>query len=218
MNRKNQAYEYLLEAILANKLPPGAPIIETEIAAALNTSRTPVREALKALESDGLVSHYPLKGTFVSEITPYDVEEIFHLRTMLEICALQLAYDKITAEELDKVEKLFLALGAASPRQDYHIADRRLHALIVDKAGNSRLKQFLNILNVQIERFRRIAAMEPNRSTSSRKEHLEIIENLRRKDLAACEESLRRHLNSVKDSTLDTVKLSLMEKNTRNLV
>lgn len=215
MNRKKQAYEYLLDSILSNKLLPGEPIIETEIAIALHTSRTPVREALKALESDGLVSHYPLKGTFVSEITPYDVEEIFYLRSMLEIGALQLAYDKISAEELNKIEGMFSSLHAESPSEAYRIADKSLHSLIVDRAGNSRLKQFLNILNVQIERFRRMAALEPTRLTNSKKEHLEIVNQLRKKDLAACEESLKKHLINVKNSTLETAKLFLLEKNNK---
>ena len=206
MSRKKQVYDYLLEAILSNKLPPGTPVIETEIANTLSTSRTPVREALKELESDGLFSQYPIKGTFVSDITPYDVEEIFNLRIMLEICALQVAYDKISDDELNKVESKFAALTLDSSKEAYHEADKSLHALIVDKAGNSRLKQFLGILNVQIERFRRMAALEPNRLTNSSIEHLEIIKQLRRKDIKACEESLKKHLNNVKKSTLETAK------------
>lgn len=215
MNRKKQAYDYLVDAILSNRLQPGEPIIETEIAIALKSSRTPVREALKALEAEGLVSHYPLKGTFVAEITPYDVEEIFNLRTMLEICALQLSFDKITNEELNEVENMFSVLNAESSNQDYHNADKRLHSIIVDKAGNMRLKQFLNILNVQIERFRRIAAFEPTRLTNSKKEHLEIIRKLKQQDLKACEESLKMHLNNVKNSTLETAKVLSMGKNSR---
>jgi DNA-binding GntR family transcriptional regulator len=212
MSRKQQVYEYLLEAILSNSLPPGSPIIETEIATALRTSRTPVREALKELEKDGLVSQYSQKGTFVSEITPHDVEEIFNLRIMLEVSALQLVYNKISEEELNKVESMFASLDADSTSEAFAIADKSLHALIVDKAGNYRLKQFLSILNVQIERFRRIAAMEPTRLRHSKKEHLEIVDMLRKRDLNACEASLKNHLNNVKKSTLETAKLLLMER------
>ena len=212
MSQKKKVYEYLREAILSNQFLPGTPIIETEISLTLKTSRTPVREALKSLEADGLVACYPLKGTFVSEITPYDVEEIFNLRIMLETSALQLAYDKISDDELNKVEDMFLKLNAMSSKADYALADKSLHALIVDKAGNYRLKQFLNILNVQIERFRRIAAIEPMRLTNSRAEHLEVLTMLRRKDLAASQESLKKHLNNVKASTLETARMMLMEK------
>lgn len=210
MNRKRMVYDYLLEAIVSNQLPPGAPIIETEISSTLKTSRTPVREALKALEADGLVTHYPLRGTFISEITPYDVEEIFSLRTMLEVFALHLAYDKITDDELNRVEDRFLGLTAESSKEAYALADKSLHTLIVDRAGNCRLKQFLNILNGQIERFRRIAANAPSRLPSSRAEHLEILAMIRRKDLKGSEESLRKHLNNVKVSTLETAKMMML--------
>lgn len=213
MSRKKEAYEYLLEAILSNTLPPGSPIIETEIAAILKTSRTPVREALKELESDGLVIQYPQKGTFVSEVSPHDVEEIFSLRIMLEVFALQESYNKISKEELDKVESMFSSLGANSPREKYALADITLHSLIVDKAGNYRLKQILKNLNGQIERFRRTAARGPTGVSKSRKEHMEIVQMLRRRDLRGCEESLKNHLNSVKSNTLETVRMSLMNKN-----
>jgi DNA-binding GntR family transcriptional regulator len=78
----------------------------------------------------------------------------------------------------------------------------KLHSLIVDKAGNMRLKRFLNMLNVQIERFRRIAAYEPTRLKRSREEHLAIIHCLQNRDLKACEEKLKQHLQEVKESTL----------------
>lgn len=206
MNRNKQAYDYLLELILSGKLLPGEPIIETKIAEELHTSRTPLREALKTLETEGLVSNYPLKGTFVAEITPYDIEEIFSLRIVLEICALRTSYNRISAEELADVEGMFTALNEHSTNKDYHMADRKLHSLIVDKAGNKRLKRFLNMLNVQIERFRRIAAYEPTRLKHSREEHLEIIHCLQNRDLQACEDKLRKHLQEVKESTLQTAR------------
>jgi DNA-binding GntR family transcriptional regulator len=194
-------------------LPPGSPIIETEIAAVLKTSRTPVREAMKELESDGLVIQYPQKGTFVSEISPHDIEEIFSLRIMLEVFALQESYNKISDDELNKVNSMFSALGADSTREKYALADKTLHSLIVDKACNYRLKLILKNLNGQIERFRRMAARGPTGVSKSRQEHLEIVQMLLRRDLKGCEESLRNHLNSVKSNTLESVKISLMHKN-----
>ncbi|WP_203334658.1 GntR family transcriptional regulator [Planococcus beigongshangi] len=210
MSHKNRVYEYLLEAILSNELLPGTPIIESEVSIKMNVSRTPVREALKELVANGLVSQYHSRGTFVSQITPYDVEEIFSLRIMLEIFALQSAGDKITEEELKEVETLFLALNSDSSKEEYHKADTSLHQLIMDKAGNRRLKQFLNTLGYQIERFRRVAAIEPTRLSKSKKEHLDIINSLKEQDLKACEDSLRSHLLNVKHSTLEAAKMISM--------
>lgn len=207
MSRKNQVYEYLLEAIISNKIPPGTPIVETDISAELNMSRTPIREALKELEAEGLVCRYPSIGTVVTQITPHDVEEIFALRILLETFALQLSWDKITREELDEVEKIFSELDLNSSRDAYHEGDKQLHSLIVNRAGNRRLKKYLDLLNSQIERFRRIAAFSSSRPEKSKKEHLEIVQLLKRKDLKACDESLRKHLINVKNSTLEVAKL-----------
>lgn len=207
MSRKNQVYEYLLEAIISNRIPSGTPIVETEISNELNMSRTPIREALKELEAEGLVCRYPSIGTVVTHITPHDVEEIFALRILLEVSALQLSWDKITEEELNEVEKIFTNLDLNSSRDAYREGDKRLHALIVNRAGNTRLKKFLDLLNSQIERFRRAAAASVTRSDKSKREHLEIIHFLKKRDLKACEESLKKHLINVKNSTLEVAKL-----------
>lgn len=207
MSRKKQVYDYLLEAIISNRIPPGTPIVETNIATDLNMSRTPIREALQELEAEGLVCRYPSIGTVVSHITPHDVEELFNLRILLEIYALQSSWDKITEEELDELEKMFSDLDLKSSKEAYHEADKRLHSLIVNRAGNSRLKKFLDLLNSQIERFRRVAAFSETRSDQSKKEHLEIIHSLKKRNLKAAEDSLRKHLLSVKNSTLEVAKL-----------
>ena len=207
MSRTDQVYNYLLEAIISNRIPAGTPIVETDIAVELNVSRTPIREALKELEAEGLVCRYPSIGTVVLAITPHDVEEIFALRILLETFALRLSWNKITKEELDSVEEIFINLDNNSPKERYREGDTRLHALIVNKAGNKRLKKILDLLNSQIERFRRVAAHSYSRPEYSRKEHLEIIQCLRKGDLQACEDSLKNHLTSVKNSTLEVAKL-----------
>lgn len=207
MSHKDQVYQHLLEAIISNRIPPGTPVVETEVSTELNVSRTPVREALKELEAEGLVCRYPSIGTVVTEITPHDVEEIFSLRILLETFALQLTWDKITEEELDSVETSFAYLDLNSAGDAYREADIRLHSLIVERTGNKRLARFLGILNSQIERFRRIAAYSATRPENSKKEHLEIIHYLRTGDLQACEQSLRNHLTSVKNSTLEVAKI-----------
>lgn len=213
MSRTKEVYDYLLEAILSNKIPPGTPIVEAEIAAELQMSRTPIREALKELEAEGLVSRYPSRGTVVSEITPYDVEEIFTLRIALEVLALQLAWGKIPEDELSNIEESFLKLNEHSTKEELHHADKSLHALIIERAGNRRLKQILNQLNSQIERFRRVAALEPSRMSRSKEEHLEIIQLIRKKDLRGCQESLKKHLLNVKQSTLEAAKLLALKTN-----
>ena len=101
---KNVAYEYLLNAIMSYELKPGQVIVEQEVSDQLGISRTPIREAFKQLESEGLVHHFPSRGTFVTNLTVQDVEEIFQLREMFELTALKSAIHRITEEELRYIE------------------------------------------------------------------------------------------------------------------
>ena len=84
----NKVYAYLYNGILSGDIPLGSPIAELEVGKALGLSRSPVREALKRMEGEGLVSHYVGRGTFVTDITVRDLEEIFELRIMFELHSL----------------------------------------------------------------------------------------------------------------------------------
>ena len=202
-NCKQQAYDYLYDSIISNKLQPGQPIIEQEISGTLGTSRTPVREALKQLESEGLVRHIPGRGTFVSEVTIMDVEEIFALRETLEILALQVAWKNISDAELNKVETFLSSLDSNCSADDFYKSDRMIHDLIVRNGGNRRLESFLKNINAQIERIRIISSLTPQRLGKSKAEHLEIIKALKGRELAKTEELLRAHINNVKESAIE---------------
>lgn len=201
--RKRVAYNYLYNAIVTHELPPGTAIVEQEIADLLGISRTPVREALKQLEMEGLVRHIPLRGTFVAEISTQDVEEIFALRQALEILALHTAIEEITDEELEELERHLESLGPESLPESFYNSDRKLHDLIVKHGRNRRLRIFYDMLNSQIERVRRVSAQKPNRLKKSRQEHLEIVQALKERDLQKAEELLRQHLRNVKESCIE---------------
>ena len=118
--------------------------------------------------------------------------------------------NRITDEELDQVEKPFLELTKKFSWEKSYEADMQLHSLLVNKSGNKRLKLFIDTLNGQIERFRRVASKDASRTTNTVTEHIEIIKYLREKDLKACEESLRNHLNKVMLATLETSKIYIV--------
>jgi len=194
---RKKAYEYLKKEIIENRLTPGSAVIEQKIAGILNMSRTPVREAIKELESEGLLTNYPYLGTLVSTITIDDIEEICELRLVLEVWALKKSINRITDSDLDKV--LSYLNDAMNPFswEKYHFADMSLHNLIVEKAGSRRVKEMLETLNTQVARFRVASAAYSTRWAESYKEHVEIIELIRKKDLERCTISLTRHLKLV---------------------
>lgn len=194
----------LVRAIGEGEFPPGAPLVETALARRYGVSRIPVREALRGLEQDGLVIHVPNKGRFVAPQSTQDVEEVFFLRETLELAAVRLAYDRIPEEQLDALALELDALSLErSARQDFFRVDAAIHDAITGYAGNRRLQTMLQLLNSQIERARSTAAMQPHRLEKSLKEHRDIVEALRIRDLPLIEARLRLHLHNVRDATLE---------------
>ena len=199
-SRKQEAYDYLKQAILSNQLVQGAPISELAVSEALKMSRTPIREALRDLEHEGLVVSYPARGSFVKVITPLDIEEIYELRLLLEGWALERSIKHITSRDLEQIEKIF---HTGLENQDWamiHNADRELHKLIIDKCGSKRLAEFIDILNGQTEHIRYTSAAHTERMGSSYEEHLDLLRAIRERNLQQAQDALRNHLLSVSKS------------------
>lgn len=207
MSRKDQAYDYIRENILNNSFAPGTPLKEVELSKELNLSRSPIREALRELEMNGLVTCYPSYGTFVSVITPYDVEEVSELRSLCELWALEKGFDRLNTKKLDDLEEGFIACSSPFVWEQYHETDRAFHKLIVDSSNSKRLSTFVDSLNDQIERVRRYSAKEPDRAKNSIHEHLKIIQCIREKNLPAAKEALRVHLEHVSASAIEACKM-----------
>ena len=207
MNRKQQAYDFLKKAIISNTYPAGTPVREMDLAAELNMSRTPIREAMRELEIEGVLISYPARGTFVVPLTLSDVEEIYELRAMHELWAIERSYDRISEEELAFVEKIFDESYRSANWETWHQADRLLHRLIIEKSGSKRLVTFVNTLNTQMDRIRGVsAARDLTRLETSYKEHMAIIDCIRRRDLPQCKKVLQGHLRSVANSAIEASK------------
>lgn len=206
MGRKEEAYEYIKNEILTNRLRPGMAIREMDISEALKISRTPIREALRDLEADGLVISYASRGVFVTPFTPYDVEEIGDLRILIEVWSLERGFNRITDQELDQLQSDFKMAWQKKDWELIHKADRMLHRTIVEKSGSSRIVQFMNTLNTQIERVRLVSTQHYGRSELSYREHLHIIQCIRSRDLEKSKQALTTHLQSVGSSAVEAAK------------
>lgn len=201
---RNIAYDYLYNSIISSELSPGSVIVEQEISDKLGISRTPVREALKQLTAEKLVRYIPGRGTFVEEMTAKDIEELFEIREMFEETMLKHAISRFTNEEIDQMEQLLQSLNnEKSQPEDFYISDRKLHEMILNHGHNRRMVEFLNTVNSQLERFRRISAMTPKRLEKSKREHLEIIYAIKERNTEKAVKALHSHLENVKGSTLD---------------
>jgi len=122
VTRGEEAYQKIRHSILKGKWEPAAPLSEYQLAAQFKLSRTPVREALTRLEQEGMVRTVPGRGTFVSDLTPHDIMEIYQVREHLESFAARLAAEQMSADRLLQLEHIFremrdgAAAGAASRR------------------------------------------------------------------------------------------------------
>ena len=207
MSQKDRAYDYLKNAIVTNTMSAGTPVREMDIAAALQMSRTPIREAMRELEIEGALTSYPSRGAFVVPLTPSDVEEIYELRSLHELWAIERSFDRITDEELDIVERMLKESYEAKDSDGCHRADRLLHRLIVEKSGSKRLVAFINTLHTQIDRIRSISTSQDfSRMDRSYIEHMEITGLIRNRLLPKCKEALHHHLRTATNYAIEASK------------
>ncbi|XBS70368.1 GntR family transcriptional regulator [Acerihabitans sp. KWT182] len=197
------AYKYILEGILSGKIVQGTPISEMEVSQILGISRSPVREALRKLEAEGLIIIFPGRGAFVIEISDQDIREVFELRILLECHSLKRACFCITKEWLIEMKtKINLLSPETSSANDFYAIDFELHSAIVVNGGNKRLiKMYKNVL-FQIDMIRRISSMNPQHFATSRDYHLQLIDSIYNRDLDAAENILSEHLDYVLLNTL----------------
>jgi DNA-binding GntR family transcriptional regulator len=195
-SRVERAYRHLKTAIVSVQTTPGTPLNEQQIAGRLGMSRTPVREALRRLEQEGLVVRHPRRGVVVAPLSMQDVLEIWQLREILEPAACRLAVGRLDPVALAGLERTLSALVGREPRlEDYerhHQADVALHRLIAQATGNARLFQILEALTGRIARVR--MAHSPTRFRRALREHLDILAALRRGDPEVAAEVMRVHL------------------------
>jgi DNA-binding GntR family transcriptional regulator len=200
--RVEEAYRHLKTRIMSADLPPGASLNELEIAATLGTSRTPVREAIRKLEQEGLAMRYPNRGAIVTKLSMTDVLEIWQLREILEPAACGLAADRIDRDALARIEGAFLELrGQEMGPEAYEAflrADVGLHGLIVDSTGNATLRSVLGMLNERIVQVRVVTS--PARFRHAVAEHLAIIAALKARDAQDAMAAMRRHLELARQS------------------
>ena len=174
----------LRESILAGDLKPGDRLQEVEIAESYETSRTPVREALRLLEAEGFLQIRPRRGAIVTPITEADVREFYELKSILEGYAARKAAIRITDEDIDKMEKLNNEL-----RRCYQDADvsamipvhNEFHETFVQACGNERLSNLVRMLVAQFQRFR-IALSHTDAVEDSLSLHEQIIDAFRARD------------------------------------
>ena len=203
------AVEHLRSLILSGQLAPGQRLLQEELAEKLGISRTPIREALQQLASEGLVNISSYKGASVAEFSGSDLVEIYSVRIALESYAASLATQNITDADLEQLEVLMKEMGRAFQNKDFDLlleAHHQLHANIYAIAGRQRLfESIVQYLDLS-SRYQRLALSVGRGANDPIKEHTDILETLRSRDAEAAGRILRTHLELTMTELLDAFK------------
>lgn len=196
--------ERLRLRIFAHDLAPGAWIDEQALAETYGISRTPLREALKVLASEGLVTLKPRRGCYVTEIFERDLDEIFPILAMLEGRCAHEATTRLDAEGLKNLESLHQALETRAVKGDidgFFEANQAFHRSLQEFAGNRWLTQIIEDLRKVLKLARHQSLLREGRLQQSLVEHREIMEAIRAGKAERAEILMRRHLLSGSEAT-----------------
>ncbi len=154
---RDVVFQTLRQSILTGELKPGERLLEIHLADKLGVSRTPIREAIRKLELEGLVTMIPRRGAEVAQITEKNLRDVLEVRKALDVLAVQLACERITAEQLDELKKAcdeFAALAGTDEVVKIAEADVKLHDIIVRASDNQKLAQMIHKFSQQMYRYR----------------------------------------------------------------
>jgi DNA-binding GntR family transcriptional regulator len=154
---RDVVFNTLRQEILTGKLKPGERLMEIHLANKLGVSRTPIREAIRKLELEGLVIMIPRRGAEVAQITLKSLEDVMEVRRALDVLAIELACERMGDEDLEKLRQACENFNVAVETKDTRNiaeADVAFHDLIVLSTGNTRLIQLVNNLSEQMYRYR----------------------------------------------------------------
>ncbi len=199
-------YEELKRQILVGEIAPGTRMMEVELADVMGVSRTPVREAIRKLEKEGLVTIEPRKGAYASNISIKDMVDVLEVRQGLEGMAAAIASGKITerqkADLLNVVEKYKAAVEAANIEEIIKY-DEEFHSMIISISGNKTLMQVFSTVQELALRFRYIYYDDFNRYESMPKEHQLIEEAIMSGDAEKARVAAGDHVSKLKEFILN---------------
>lgn len=199
------------DLIVEGELEPGARVPERILCERFGVSRTPLREALKALASEGLLDLLPHRGARVAGLTESDVDQMFPIMGALEALSGELACENLTEEQFAEIQALHYQMVLHFTRRElkpYFDLNQRIHEKILEASANPMLVQIYRTLSGRIRRARYLANMSPERWRKAVAEHEQILAALSRRDGAALADVLRRHLRN----KCETVKEHLREQ------
>lgn len=204
----------LRQAIRDGILPPGERLMEIPLAEELGVSRTPIREAIRILEQEGLIVMIPRRGTYVADMSLKDVTEVFELRSILEELAAELAAERITNEEIEALEQHLVEIGNYMNEKNLDKvvqADILFHEILYKASRNDRLVEMIHNLREQTLRFRTLSMSQTGRLAKTWDEHRQLVEAISDRDVERARQIARIHMEESEKTLLEGMQLKSHE-------
>ncbi len=205
---RDVVFNTLRQAILKGELKPGERLMEIALAEKLGVSRTPIREAMRKLELEGLVVMIPRRGAQVANITEKDLNDVLEVRIALENVAIEKACTRMSKEDMGRLwlaAKEFERTMAEGNLVRLAEADVAFHEIIYRASDNKRLNQVLNNLREQIYRYRVEYLKEEETRNVLVKEHEELTKAIRHRDVKKAQEISFRHIENQRRAIIQSI-------------
>ena len=211
---RDVVFNTLRQEILTGKLKPGERLMEIHLANRLGVSRTPIREAIRMLELEGLVIMVPRRGAEVAQITWKNLKDVLEVRRALDVLAIELACERMTAEEMDELYKACEEFKQATLTQDTRKiaeADVKLHDIIVAATRNNRLIQLVNNLAEQMYRYRFEYLKDSSQHDMLVQEHKDMYQSILKKDRISAARAVKKHIDNQEEAIIKHLQLGIEE-------
>lgn len=205
LSLRGKVFNQIQNEILNGKYEPGDSLIETKLSEELGVSRTPIREALRQLELEGLVQSIPNKGAIVTGISTKDIEDIYTIRMMIEGLAARWAAEKITREELVELKEALDLEEFYTLKEDTdHLLkfDSKFHDIIFKASKSKPLMHTLSTFHHYVQRARNSSLESPGRALKSLEEHRAILKAIIDKDADKAEKLTTEHVRNASKNYL----------------
>lgn len=194
---RGRVFSHVREDILSGKYNYGEELKENTIGQELGVSRTPVREALRQLELEGLVTIVPNKGAYVNGITLEDIKDIYEIRSYLEGLCARRACQNITGEQIEELEEI-IYLSEFHAKKEHHEQllelDNKFHEVIYAASHSKMLDHVLTDFHHYVQRVRKITLSATKRAVDSNMEHTAILEAIKERDGDKAEKLAHEHI------------------------
>ncbi len=200
-------YEQLIAEIRSGVLKPGDRLIETDLAKRLGLSRTPVREAIRQLESDGLVTHQPRNGATVRKLDYSEITELYEMRAVLEGTAARFAARAASEVELAELEAINQEMREAPNSQALFGANRQFHNVLLNAARNRFLIKSVEAIQKTLLILGASTMEEADRAQQAIEEHESLLDSLRARDGDAAEARMRDHIEAAHRARLRQLRI-----------